>query len=296
MHDGPHGHRPAQVAGGRVLVQGQLRRIGAEHPGHLFLSTRRVGLTRPEGLDGLLVEPAGRHATVIAAQGHGHPLRQRLMLVVGEPVGAALHPLGGLIDRHRLPVVHLDQFVVEGTAGMHRVHDLLRFAPILGRALLEEPQRVPVAVLDVVEARLLPHRGVGDRHRMLWQVPAERHPTDGGRVLGLLEIHVEPAVRQVQTASRLRSLAGVQGLERGQHVVGTADEQTAHEGQDQEDLGERGELPALTGHGRTKGRGRVGRTHPIREGGAGPCVGPPGVPLRRMFGVPRPHCSRRCED
>ena len=70
--------------------------------------------------------------------------------------------------------------------GVDRVGDLRRGAPALGRALLEQPQRVPVAVVDVVQGGLLHRGGERDEPGPRRGAHAAGHPDDGRRVLPLL--------------------------------------------------------------------------------------------------------------
>ena len=76
-------------------------------------------------------------------------------LVVGVRLGEAgpLHLLGGLGDLHGLVAVDLGQGVVERVGRVVRVEDLLRRAPALRRPLLEQPERVAVAGLEVGRGR-----------------------------------------------------------------------------------------------------------------------------------------------
>jgi hypothetical protein len=103
-------------------------------------------------------------------------------------VGAALHPLGGIRDRDLLVLVHLDQRVEEAIGGVDRIHEPLDLAPPLRRALLEEPDGVPVTPTGVAQPGLLKRRGVGDDHRRRRQPLPEGHPGDDGAVGGLLDI------------------------------------------------------------------------------------------------------------
>ena len=104
-----------------------------------------------------------------ALRGHGH----------GQ-VGVAGHPV---------------QRVVEGVGGVDRIEDLLRRAPALRRSLLEEPERVAVAAVQVVELRLLERGRVGDLQRPLGQLPPGGDRGDRGGDLRLLEIEIQGAVR-----------------------------------------------------------------------------------------------------
>ena len=89
-------------------------------------------------------------------------------LVLGVRLGeaGALDGLGGLGDRQVLVAGDLDQVVVERAGRVHRVLHLLGRAPALRRALLEQAERVAVAVLDVDELRLLQSR---------WPARSSRH-------------------------------------------------------------------------------------------------------------------------
>src|SRR5215470_158334 len=85
-----------------------------------------------------------------------------LGVVVG--VGGDLDGLGGVGQRQLVPVVYVDQALVEGGGGVLGVLQLLRGAPAGGRALLEQAHRVVVVgvaeVADVLQLRLL--HGGGD--------------------------------------------------------------------------------------------------------------------------------------
>jgi hypothetical protein len=67
------------------------------------------------------------------------------------PVGKRrpLHRLGGGGRRNRLPSRYGGQPLQELQGGVHRIHDLLGRAPALGRSLLKQPQRIPIAPRDV---------------------------------------------------------------------------------------------------------------------------------------------------
>ena len=68
-------------------------------------------------------------------------------------VRAALHRLRDLGDVAGLPVLHPDERVVELRRRVVGVHQLLLAAPALRRPLLEQPDRVAVAVVEVPDAR-----------------------------------------------------------------------------------------------------------------------------------------------
>jgi hypothetical protein len=74
---------------------------------------------------------------------------------VGLGEGGALHRLRGDRDLHVLVALDLDEAVVERVGRVHRVEDLLLGAPALRRSLLEQPERVAVAVLEITQAGLL---------------------------------------------------------------------------------------------------------------------------------------------
>jgi hypothetical protein len=113
----------------------------------------------------------------------------RVGLVVGVRLGeaGALHQLCRLGDPHRVVPVHPRQLVVEGIRGVVGVEDLLRLAPPLRGALLEDPERVPVTGLDVVELRLLERRRQRDRRRPGRHPALHRDRADQRGVLGLLD-------------------------------------------------------------------------------------------------------------
>lgn len=72
-----------------------------------------------------------------------------------------LHRLSGLGDREGLPARDLLQPLVELGRGVHRVEDLVRGAPPLRRTLLEQSQRIAVAVGQVPQSALLQGRRQG---------------------------------------------------------------------------------------------------------------------------------------
>ena len=110
---------------------------------------------------------------------------QALPLRVGVRERRALHGLRGHRDRQRLPARHLQQPLDEDLRGVDRVGDLGRRAPALGRPLLEQPQRVPVAVVDVVERGLLHRGGQRDQPGPRRGAHVAGDADDGGRVLPL---------------------------------------------------------------------------------------------------------------
>lgn len=98
-----------------------------------------------QGLDGLL-------------QGGG----QRLPFGVCLREARLLYRLGGLGDREGLPAGDLLEALVELRRGVHRVEDLAGRAPAHRRPLLEETQRIAVAVGQVPQAALLQRGRQGD--------------------------------------------------------------------------------------------------------------------------------------
>ena len=144
----------------------------------------------------------------------------------------ALHLLGRLGDGQRLVAVHLSQSVVERVGRVRGVLELVGRAPALRRPLLEEPDRVAVAVLEVAQVRLLVRRGEGDRGG------PGRHPAlhgdgrDQGGVPGLLQVQLD----QVAVDLCLALLDGRD--QRRQRAVAPGDERrraAEDEGGDDED-------------------------------------------------------------
>ncbi len=135
-----------------------------------------------EGLGGVAGQRRGQHPGV------------GLVVGVRIGVGRALHLLGGDGDLQRPVVTDLLQGVVERVGGEVGVEHLLGGAPALGGPLLEEPERVPVAVLDVEDLGLLVRRGQGDRDGSRGQPATLGDRGDQRRVLRLLrrEAHRAP--------------------------------------------------------------------------------------------------------
>ena len=81
-------------------------------------------------------------------------------------------------------------------------HELVRRSPALGRALLEEPDRVPVAVREVLQLRLLERGGEGDGDRVIGKSHALADGSDRRRVGRLLGAERVGLVGQRDVTSR----------------------------------------------------------------------------------------------
>lgn len=64
----------------------------------------------------------------------------------------------------------------------------------MARALLEQPERVPVSVIEVLQAGFLQSCGQGDHdgRALRFEAVVERDLADDGRVAGLLGVEVHP--------------------------------------------------------------------------------------------------------
>src|SRR6266550_2966336 len=71
---------------------------------------------------------------------------------------------------------------VERARGVGGCHELARRSPALGRALLEEPDRVAVAVREVLQLRLLERGGESDGYRVIGKSHALADGGDRRRV------------------------------------------------------------------------------------------------------------------
>ena len=198
--------RPALEALSRVCGSSSAEQLRAPWPGR--------------GGDGRLRERAGHQRRLGAGEGVRQRGRLVLPLLVRRRVRALLHGLRGDGELLALPAGHLDQRVEELAGRVPRVEDLPGAAPALGRPLLEQPDRVAVAVLDVDELRLLQRGGQRDGDRPRRQLAACRDRADGGRVGRLLG------------AQRVRRVGDVAaGLLRGRQVH--PGEQRVHADRDQ---------------------------------------------------------------
>src|SRR3546814_9427511 len=98
----------------------------------------------------------------------------------------------GLGDPHLLVAVDLLQGVIEGVGRVVGTYDLLASAPALRGTLLEQPDRVPITVLDVDDLRFLVRCGQGDADRPRRQATTYADGCDQRGVLGLppAELHL----------------------------------------------------------------------------------------------------------
>ena len=159
----------------------------------------------------------------VAGEGRGQ--RAAVLLVVGVRIGVrrALHRLGRLGDLHLAIAVDLDERVVEGVGGVDGVQQLADGAPALGGALLEEADGVAVAVLDVVELRLLEGGRQRDARRPGRHAPLDRDGGDQCGVLGLLEVDLDACGRRPRPCTRsCRSATARRRGRRGRRPPATA--------------------------------------------------------------------------
>lgn len=80
-----------------------------------------------------------------------------------------LDELRRFCDRHRLPSGDLIQMVEKGCRRIVGVKYLCHGAPPLGRALLEESDRIQVPIAEVSKFRLLERSRQSHGHRMVRQ-------------------------------------------------------------------------------------------------------------------------------
>src|SRR6185437_1536588 len=133
---------------------------------------RRLELAAPAVADAL-AEPAPHLASLPAGETGRHDLALAFVLAVRRAVGAALDVLRRLVDRQLLVAGDRDQCPEEAGGRVDRVEQLLSGAPALGWPLLEDADRVAVAVGQVLQVGLLERGRVGDRDRAHRQaVPA----------------------------------------------------------------------------------------------------------------------------
>ncbi len=101
------------------------------------------------------VEGAGESGGGVAGQRRREHAALALVVAVGLREAALLDLLGDLRDVGALVALHFTSASIELVRRVDRVQDLLLGAPALARSLLEEPERVAVAVAQVADLRLL---------------------------------------------------------------------------------------------------------------------------------------------
>ena len=94
------------------------------------------------------------------------------MITVRLRMPAVLYLLSKIVDVGGLPILDLDQGVVELPARVIRIHQLPLGSPTLGRTLLEQANRVAIAIVEVADPRFLVGRGKSDRGSTRRQPPA----------------------------------------------------------------------------------------------------------------------------
>ncbi len=202
IRDRGGGGRGRAVDHGAGGLQGVPSEVPRERGPH------RVG---PRDRGGARTPLAGQRGRRTTGQGIGEQRGVRLVLGVRVRVAAALHALRGDRERQLRVVLHLDQVVVEDPRRVGRVHDLLLGAPALRGPLLEQAQRVPVAMLDVAQRGLLERGRQGYGHRPLGQVPPGADGGDRRRVHGLLRrelVHRRVVVARDDLAARRSRASG----------------------------------------------------------------------------------------
>ena len=107
------------------------------------------------------------------------------MLGIGLGVTGTLHRLRNVVYDAVLPVGDGDQCLVELARRIPRVHDLLHRSPALGRSLLEEPDRIPIAMVQVAQIRFLVRGDQRNRRRSWRQFAADGLADDDRDVFGL---------------------------------------------------------------------------------------------------------------
>src|SRR5439155_13488105 len=125
---------------------GRLQRVAPEVPHE----SGPYGV-RPRRLRGGRQTRAGQRGRRVPGEGGGEQGGVRLVLGVRLGITAALHTLRGDREGECRVVVHLGQVLVELARRVRRVQDLLPGAPALRGPLLEQAERIPVAVLDVAQ-------------------------------------------------------------------------------------------------------------------------------------------------
>src|SRR5829696_2145630 len=150
------------------------------------------------------------------------------MIAVSLRISAELDFLSHVVDVCGFPVVDLDQGVVELSRRIVRIHQLFLGAPALRGALLEETNRVAIAIVKIANARFLIGRGKGDGGSTGWQTAAHRYASDDRGEMGLVEIdHGGSVVDRRDT-----SLLPGDGLSQ---IPGTQPPERSDAGSDQED-------------------------------------------------------------
>ncbi len=114
-----------------------------------------------------------------------------LMITIGIRIAAVLDPLCHRGDVRCFPVVDLDQRVVELFGGVVGIEQLLAATPALGWSLLEQADRIEVAVVKVPDAGFLVDRGHGDGGSPGRKAALHRRPHDDRRVVRLLQIECD---------------------------------------------------------------------------------------------------------
>src|ERR1700674_5017003 len=89
-------------------------------------------------------------------------------------------------NRNRLPSSDLVQVVEESGGRIAGIQYLRPGAPPLRRSLLEESDRIQVAIVKIPKLRLLERSRQGHRHRMVRQSLPQRHCCDDAGILRLL--------------------------------------------------------------------------------------------------------------
>src|SRR5829696_4389769 len=158
VRQGMAGVRPGQGSAASVDADDLVLGLVGNGAEYLFnrgnQRRRRAGLacsfqTR-EARSGVPGQRAGQYAGV------------SLMITIGIRIAAVLDPLGHRGDVRRFPVLDLDQRVVELVGGVVGIEQLLAATPALGWSLLEQADRIEVAVVQVPDTGLLVDRGHGD--------------------------------------------------------------------------------------------------------------------------------------
>ncbi|OIQ79900.1 hypothetical protein GALL_383480 [mine drainage metagenome] len=174
------------------------------------------------------------------------------MLRVGLGKGGPLDRLGRGGDRHRRVARHGDEGVVERVRGMDRVDDLRGGSPALRRSLLEQAERVAIAVRHVDELGLLQGRCDRDRRRVRREPALHRDPHDQRGVVGLLrgEVPAGPVRRR-----------GATHLRQGKHLRPVQGEHDGDDGDDEQrrqpDEGPGDPRPSSPGPGRHSRHGDI---------------------------------------
>ena len=190
--------RPAPASSGGVVADGArdvLAGAGgatAERSPKALLRSLAAARSPPPPSRGLVHDAAEPGPAVAGQRRRQRPAVGRVGLVgLGE--AGALHLLRGLGDPHLLVAVDLRERVVELVDRVVRVLDLRRGAPALRRPLLEQPERVAVAVVEVAQLALLEGRGQRDRGGPRRQPAPYGDGGDRRGVLGLLGRQVDPS-------------------------------------------------------------------------------------------------------